>query len=38
MSEQQADALQDAAQTFGTYGLQVWVNEGAADVSVESHG
>jgi hypothetical protein len=32
-----ADELQDAARTFGTYGLQVWVNEGASDVSVESH-
>lgn len=33
-----ADALQDAAGTFGTYGLSVWVNEGAPEVSIESHG
>jgi hypothetical protein len=34
--EEHNDALQGAAQTFGTYGLQVWVAEGASDVSVES--
>ncbi len=31
------DALQDAAQTFGTHGLQVWVEDGAEEISVDQH-
>lgn len=34
----EADRLQAAAETFGTYGLSVWVNEGAQEVCIESHG